>query len=945
MEQQRTYILVIDKHARTLQLLRQTLVEQQCQASPDRLPQSITLLTAQRLSTGLELLAQQAIHLVFLSLTLADVPGLAALANIQAVYPGLPLVVLTTRRRKALGLQAICRGALDYLVKGNIHCEDILRTVRMALQKQQMQTEMQQIMLERQASEARFHNIIEKNADGILIVDSQGFVRFINPAAENLLSIKAAEFVGELFGFPVVAGERTELDVVLRNGGINVAEMRVVQTEWDGQMAYLASMRDITDRKRIEEDLQRLRHQNELILQSVGEGIYGIDASGKTTFVNPMAVMMLGYTARELIGQPTHLFIHHTLPDGSAYPWHTSPIYRTLRTGEPQAVDDEVFWRKDGSRFPAEYISTPMLERGDIAGVVVTFRDITARKRSEMRRTMQFAVTNVLAHAETLTEAVPRLLKSLCAEVGWHLGEVWLVQPDTHVLVWHGLWHAPDLDIREFEQASRMLAFTQGEGLIGYVWSACQSTWMQDIRSNSTFTRSVAAQALMLQTACAFPILNGNDVIGVIALFSRDQRDRDDELLSVLTGIGSQIGQFMERKRAEEARWRYALRLEVLRKIDRSILAARSTNDIASAAVDHLRQLIQCQQVSVALFDENSHEAIVLVTDIYGETRLMPGERIPFNIAEETVTWTDSDESAEEPVAFSASSPLHEYVQADGMRSSVCVPMASRGSLIGALILSANTENAFSREHVEIAREVANQLAIAVQQAHLFEQVREGRERLQVLSYRLMEAQEAERHHIARELHDEIGQALTAVKISMQALQRVAGEPALEPYIGESISIVDHALQQVRNLSLDLRPSLLDDLGLAAALRWYIDRQTRWAGFTTEFRADLGETRLPSDLETACFRVAQEALTNVIRHAQARRVQVEVWQEQDQLHLVIRDDGIGFDVRLAQKKASHGGSMGLLGMQERVVFAGGNITIDSVPDGGTEVHVNFFLKE
>jgi len=218
----------------------------------------------------------------------------------------------------------------------------------------------------------------------------------------------------------------------------------------------------------------------------------------------------------------------------------------------------------------------------------------------------------------------------------------------------------------------------------------------------------------------------------------------------------------------------------------------------------------------------------------------------------------------------------------------------------------------------------------------------QAEEVLQILSRQLLEAQENERRHLARELHDEIGQALTAVKINLQAAQRTP--EALVSYLEDSISIADRTLQQVRTLSLDLRPALLDDLGLVVALRWYVDRQAQRTGFTAQFVADALKTRPRPDIETACFRVAQEALTNVVRHARAQQVRVELHQRDTELHLLIRDDGKGFDVRTAQERAAQGASMGLLGMQERVWLVGGQIAIESTPAWGTEIRVRFPLQ-
>ncbi len=218
----------------------------------------------------------------------------------------------------------------------------------------------------------------------------------------------------------------------------------------------------------------------------------------------------------------------------------------------------------------------------------------------------------------------------------------------------------------------------------------------------------------------------------------------------------------------------------------------------------------------------------------------------------------------------------------------------------------------------------------------------ENRERLEFLSKQLLEAQETERRHIARELHDEIGQAFTALKLNLQSLER-APAAALGPQIQESIGIIEHAIQQVRNLSVELRPSLLDDLGLIPALRWHLDRYTQRTGTAVHFTADPATGRPPPEIETVCFRVTQEALTNVARHAQARQVWVDLRQSSDELRLTIRDDGQGFDVRAARSRAARGGSFGLLGMEERVLLIGGKIEIDSEPGRGTEIRVSFPL--
>jgi PAS domain S-box-containing protein len=220
-----------------------------------------------------------------------------------------------------------------------------------------------------------------------------------------------------------------------------------------------------------------------------------------------------------------------------------------------------------------------------------------------------------------------------------------------------------------------------------------------------------------------------------------------------------------------------------------------------------------------------------------------------------------------------------------------------------------------------------------------------AQEALQMYSRRLIEAQEAERQSLARELHDEIGQVLTAVRINLQAAQSTQREDASLPELEESIVIVDEALGRIHDLCLELRPSLLDDLGLAAALRWYVDRYRQRTGIAAEVLNGFeGRGRLPQQLETQCFRIAQEALTNVARHAQASRVSIQVKCAADKLVLTIIDNGIGFDTENLLKTASSASTLGLRGMKERALAMNGRIVIESTPGSGTQIQASFPLR-
>jgi signal transduction histidine kinase len=216
--------------------------------------------------------------------------------------------------------------------------------------------------------------------------------------------------------------------------------------------------------------------------------------------------------------------------------------------------------------------------------------------------------------------------------------------------------------------------------------------------------------------------------------------------------------------------------------------------------------------------------------------------------------------------------------------------------------------------------------------------------RLTNLSHRLLEAQEKERRTIARELHDEIGQILTATKIDLQLARRGELPEVLASRLDDNIRSIDACLQTVRNLSLNLRPSVLDDLGLVAALRWQLERLQERAGFQGRLTTKDIPERLEPDVTIACFRVAQEALTNIARHAKAHNVEVTLEQRNKEIFLSIRDDGVGFDFARALANAIHGKSFGVLGMQERVALFGGTLEFDSATGKGTTVNVRLPLR-
>ena len=217
---------------------------------------------------------------------------------------------------------------------------------------------------------------------------------------------------------------------------------------------------------------------------------------------------------------------------------------------------------------------------------------------------------------------------------------------------------------------------------------------------------------------------------------------------------------------------------------------------------------------------------------------------------------------------------------------------------------------------------------------------KKAEEQLNQYARRLLEVQEEERRHLARELHDEIGQTLTAAKLNLKIIAPDV-PPAVAGRLDDSIQILDRLLVQVRQISLDLRPPLLDELGLVPALRWLVDQQAQRARLRVTFTASVEGLEIDPAVQTACFRVAQEAITNTIRHGSAKSVAVELRREADRLWLSVRDDGAGFDPAALQQGAAQHSSLGLVSMKERALLVRGGLEVRSAPGRGTEIRAWF----
>jgi signal transduction histidine kinase len=257
------------------------------------------------------------------------------------------------------------------------------------------------------------------------------------------------------------------------------------------------------------------------------------------------------------------------------------------------------------------------------------------------------------------------------------------------------------------------------------------------------------------------------------------------------------------------------------------------------------------------------------------------------------------------------------------------------GRVFGIYSLDKAQTHFFTEAHLRLAEGMSAQGAIAIHNARLFEQVRAGQDQLHALSQRLVEVQEEERRHLARELHDEVGQMLTGLKLMLGVLPRLPSE-ALNDQVAEATAVLNSLTEQVHTLALNLRPVILDDLGLTSALLWLFERFTARTGVQVNFESVGLDHRFPATVETTAYRIVQEALTNVARHAGVAQASVRIRVEADQLRVQIQDSGRGFETvtMLTSRQRA-----GLAGMRERAALLGGQLQVDSAPGTGTQVIV------
>ena len=375
------------------------------------------------------------------------------------------------------------------------------------------------------------------------------------------------------------------------------------------------------------------------------------------------------------------------------------------------------------------------------------------------------------------------------------------------------------------------------------------------------------------------------------------------------------------------------LKSEMLSQIGHLNLAVTSSLDLADVGkslLDTIELFFPEWSTTLALVNEHTGALESFVSRIQGER----------GCTKELVGWRGTREVLETNANLvlqnTKTDPQHDWVSYLGL------PLVATGDMLDVLSIFTNQKHDFTNEEIAFFNTLAGQAVIALKNARLFEEVRKGHAQLKELSHRLLDVQETDRRHIARELHDEVGQVLTGLQMTLEMAGRSPHEEA-GIKLAKAQSLVNDLIRRVRGISLDLRPSMLDDLGLLPTLLWHIERYTSITEVKVDFCHDgLENKRFISQVETSAYRIVQEALTNIARHARVDRATVYIWCMPDTLILKVQDDGAGFDPQAAPR---NGKTDGLTGMRERAKLLGGELNIESASGTGTCIIAELPLQE
>jgi signal transduction histidine kinase len=494
--------------------------------------------------------------------------------------------------------------------------------------------------------------------------------------------------------------------------------------------------------------------------------------------------------------------------------------------------------------------------------------------------------------------------------------------------------------------------FRRGEGLVGAALESGQMLSMDGGLDRRRLMRPELADA-GFQSILVLPLLAEGRTIGVMNLASFAHRALDAETDQLLTGLGGQIGTALDRARSYERERELSRRLEALNEATLAIAEELLLPKLLQRITDIARDLTDAKYAALGVTGDDGPLAEFITSGISDEQRARMGPPPEgHGVLAQILHGT-------RPVRLSN---IEEYPGSRGvpashprMRSFLGVPIVLRGKNLGDLYLAEKQHTgAFTEDDERLLLLLAAHAAIAIEHARLYSrtseslqqrvaELREANSQLAHLSSLALRAQEEERRRLARELHDDTAQALASLLIRLRVLERTEDPRELRGRVHEFREVIARALDDVRRMAIDLRPTTLDDLGLVPAVEAHARTMAERWGFKARVRVNGLDVRLPSEIELVAYRIVQEALSNIAKHAHATEVSVFLERRDRTLHITVHDNGQGFDVE--QTLASKDRGLGLFGMQERATLVGGRVELRSTFGEGTTVEAAIPIRE
>jgi len=381
--------------------------------------------------------------------------------------------------------------------------------------------------------------------------------------------------------------------------------------------------------------------------------------------------------------------------------------------------------------------------------------------------------------------------------------------------------------------------------------------------------------------------------------------------------------------------------LDALRRISFAVSGLQDLDAILNVAFDNVLQISNGNVGGILLFDEKIQKLCYKVhrglsAKFAGEMCLIIGEGIAGKVAQTGEPILLEDISKDPDAAYA------DLVRAEGLKGFISVPLKAKDRVVGVMNVASQVAGKFAPDDMYLLNSIACQLGTAIEQARLYKRLDKARERYQMLLRETLTIQEQERKRIARELHDDTSQQLTALALNLQAINEMmemsgVGDAKIKAILEKTHSIAVHASTELTKLIRELRPTLLDTLGLPAAIHQLAETNLRSQGINVSTEFEGMDQRLSAESELALFRVTQEAISNIVKHSEAKNATIHLECDANQCVLHVEDDGKGFDISEITSIDRRGRGAGLFGIRERLKLVGGNGIVESQPGRGTTV--------